>query len=384
MAQNSVLKVKIGKSSLPDEKQAVQDLFDQIAQPYMNAVIFFCSSKYNLDRLGQSLQEVFPCSLIGCTTAGELTSAGYDEGTIVGACLGGDTDAGVIKTHPRLLSPLSGLSAGDYEALASLMEKELAFSSGFNGKDMFGLLLVDGMSMLEEPTIAHLHKEFRGVPIVGGSAGDDLSFQKTYVYHDGRFVSDAAVFTLVETTLPFVTFKTQHFVPTDTKLVITEADPEHRRVVEINGEPAAQAYADILGLQMDKLAPATFSNYPVILRIGGKDYVRSIQKVNDDGSLSFYCAIDNGLVLTLAKGVDLVENLKDQLSEIRRVIPDPELIVGCDCILRRLEVQEKDLLGDLQRSLSDEKILGFSTYGEQFNAVHVNQTLTGVAIGGTP
>jgi len=27
-------------------------------------------------------------------------------------------------------------------------------------------------------------------------------------------------------------------------------------------------------------------------------------------------------------------------------------------------------------------VFGFSTYGEQFNGVHVNQTFTGVALGG--
>jgi len=112
--------------------------------------------------------------------------------------------------------------------------------------------------------------------------------------------------------------------------------------------------------------------------------VRSIQKVNEDRSLSFFCAIDNGLVLTVAKGVDLVQNLHNQLSKIKSVIPNPEIIIGCDCILRRLEVQEKGLSDGVKRVLAGEKILGFSTYGEQFNAIHVNQTLTGVAIGGTP
>ena len=87
------------------------------------------------------------------------------------------------------------------------------------------------------------------------------------------------------------------------RLVITEADPQNRRVIEIDSEPAAQAYANILGLKTEDLNPMAFSKYPVILQIGGKHYVRSIQKVNEDGSLSFYCAIDNGLVLTLAKGI---------------------------------------------------------------------------------
>ncbi|MBN1840945.1 MAG: FIST C-terminal domain-containing protein [Deltaproteobacteria bacterium] len=384
MSTQPVLRSKIGSSFATAARQAVKELCEQICQQHMDGVVFFCSSKFDLDHLGEYLKETFPCPIIGCTTAGEVTSAGYHEGTLVGASLGGDTDTGALRMHSHLLSPLGRLSGEDFEALASSAQEELVFSSAFNSKHMFGLLLVDGMSMLEEITITHLHRWFRGVPIVGGSAGDDLNFQKTHVYHNGRFHSDAAVFTLFETTLPFITFKTQHFVPTETKLVITEADPQNRRVIEIDGEPAALAYANILGLKTDDLNPTVFSSYPLILQIGGNHYVRSIQKVNDDESLSFYCAIDNGLVLTLAKGIDLIENLQKQLSAIRDVIPNPELVIGCDCILRRLEVQEKDLLSDVRDALKKEKILGFSTYGEQFNAIHVNQTLTGVAIGGTP
>jgi hypothetical protein len=163
--------------------------------------------------------------------------------------------------------------------------------------------------------------------------------------------------------------------------VITEADPEHRQVFEIDGEPAAQAYAEILGLEVDQLNPMVFSSHPVMLKIGGEYYVRSIQKVNEDGSLSFYCAIDNGLVLTVAKGVDLVQNLQQQLSEIETQIANPRLILGCDCILRRLEAQEKEVTENVSETLNGHNFIGFSTYGEQFNAVHVNQTLTGVAIG---
>jgi len=73
--------------------------------------------------------------------------------------------------------------------------------------------------------------------------------------------------------------------------------------------------------------------------------------------------------------------LKQQLSEIERHIPNPRLILGFDCILRRLEAQEKKIGNDVRKALEGLNFVGFSTYGEQFNAVHVNQTLTGVAIG---
>jgi hypothetical protein len=384
MSEDSALKVKIGNSSAPNARKAVEELAGKILQPHMHGTVFFCSPTYDLDRLGECIKESFPCPVIGCTTAGELTSEGYHEGTLVGASLGGDTETAPIALHPRLISPLGAFSSSDHEALARSIKNDLQFVPDFNQRNTFGLLLIDGMSMLEEPTTAQLHRHFQEIPVIGGSAGDGLNFGATHVFHDGQFINDAAVFTVFETILPFTIFKTQHFVPTERKLVITESDPENRRVIEVNGKPAAEEYARVLGLEIKQLSPMVFSSHPVMLRIGGEYYVRSIQKVNEDGSLTFFCAIDNGLVLTVAQGVDLVENLKSQLSDVRKKIPNPELVIGCDCILRRLEVQEKDLSGGVHRTLENEKILGFSTYGEQFNAVHVNQTLTGVAIGGTP
>jgi hypothetical protein len=381
MAANSQLEVKIGASFAKDEEQAVQELFEQIDQPEMEAVIFFCSSRYELDKLGSALKARFSCRLIGCTTAGEITSGGYHEGSLTGVSLGTDTSARALRVHTRLISPLSKFTNAEAEAIASSIKEDLGFSSTFDKNHMFGLLLIDGMSMLEEPTIALLHRQLQGVSIIGGSAGDDLQFKNTQVYADGHFISDAAMFTLIETTLPFHIFKTQHFQPTEKKLVITGADPGHRQVFEIDGEPAAQAYAEILGLEIDQLNPMVFSSHPVMLKIGGEYYVRSIQKVNEDGSLSFFCAIDNGLVLTVAEGVDLVQNLQQQLSEIETKIANPRLILGCDCILRRLEAQEKNIADDVRETLNGHNFIGFSTYGEQFNAVHVNQTLTGVAIG---
>ncbi|MCP3872004.1 MAG: histidine kinase [Desulfobacteraceae bacterium] len=381
MSKNSRLKIKIGSSFAKNEEQAVQELFDQIDQPEIEAVIFFCSSNYDLDKLGSALKNCFSSNLIGCTTAGEITSRGYFEGSLSGVSLGKVPGDDVLKIHSRIIPTLKGFSSEQTETIADSIQKDLCFSSTFDRDKMFGLLLIDGMSILEEPTIALLHRQFQSMPIIGGSAGDDLKFKSTQVYSDGQFISDAAVFSIIETTLPFHIFKTQHFQPTENKLVITEADPKNRIVSEIEGEPAAQAYAEKLGLTIDELSPMIFSSHPVMLKIGGEYYVRSIQKVNEDNSLTFYCAIDNGLVLTVAKGVDLVKNFQQQLSEIETHISRPILILGCDCILRRLEAQEKTLFEDLKKILANYNFIGFSTYGEQFNAVHVNQTLTGVAIG---
>lgn len=378
MTTGKRLKTKIGMTVLGNEEEAVRDLFDQVNQQDMEAVIFFCSTRYDMDKLGNALANAFPCVLIGCTTSGEISSKGYQEGGMVGVSLSSPE----LKLHPHFIYPLKTFGLTEAHDLADATRKRAAFSNKIEKEKTFGFLLIDGMSVMEEQIIATLYGQFEGVPIVGGSAGDDLKFATTKVYWDGKFVSDAAVFTIFETTLPFYTFKTQHIRPTDKKLVITDADPSKRIVTEINAESAARAYADILGLRTTDLNPAVFSKYPVMMKVGDNWYVRSIQKANEDGSLSFFCAIDVGLVLTIGEGKDLIGDFKDELNRMRQRVPDADLIIGCDCILRRLEILEKGLTEEMNALLNNLNFVGFSTYGEQFGSVHVNQTLTGVAIGG--
>jgi len=50
-------------------------------------------------------------------------------------------------------------------------------------------------------------------------------------------------------------------------------------------------------------------------------------------------------------------------------------------VLRGLEFQARQLRHLATRALVDNNVIGFSTYGEQFGAMHVNQTFTGIAIG---
>jgi hypothetical protein len=152
-------------------------------------------------------------------------------------------------------------------------------------------------------------------------------------------------------------------------------------VSEINGLPAAREYARILGVDPRDLGPASFAASPVVVLIDGGHYVRSIQKVNPDGSLKFYCAIERGVVLRVATGVDLVRNLETALAQVRARIGHPQVVLTFDCILRKLEISQTGVEQQVAAVLRANNAVGFNTYGEQFCGVHMNQTLTAVAIG---
>ncbi len=374
----SNLTVKKGATFSRDPAQAVKEISAAIDQPDACVAILFVSSTFDLTAIELALDGVFSCPVIGCTTSGEITSAaGYREGGIVGVSLASPD----LVAHPKLIKNLANFSHAEGEALAKEVRSELKLTKDFNTAKMFSFLMVDGLSMLEEQVVATLETCMKGVTLVGGSAGDDLGFKQTHVYFDGKFHRDAAVLTVFETNLPFRSFHIQHFSPTDIRLVITESDCATRTVTEINGGPAAEEYARAVGLEITELNPQIFAAHPVMLKIGGEYYVRSIQKVNPDGSLTFFCAIDNGLVLTVGKGDELARNLDESFAHLKEEMPSLKFILGCDCILRRLELKQKDQFEDAAKVLGNVDFVGFSTYGEQFNGIHVNQTLTGIALG---
>jgi len=366
-------------STSTDPRIAARELFDALTMPELSLAIFYCAPTYDLPALGATLAELFGANapLIGCTTAGEITPLGYLDGSITGVSLGGPGVVAHTVVVDRLRElELSRGEAAAGAALAGIRARGIVPSS----TNCFGLLLCDGLAMQEEALVSTLYSNLHGIQLIGGSAGDGVRFGSTHLYHGGRFHTDCALFTLISTTAAFKVFKTEHFVPSAKKMVVTGAEPARRIVTEINGEPAAREYARMVGLEVDKLTPMIFAAHPVVVRIGGNCYVRSIQKINDDESLTFFCAIDEGIVLTVAQGVDIVKNLEEAFAEVERELGPPAVVLGCDCILRYLEIGQRGCGAQIGKIFVDHNVIGFATYGEQFNAMHVNQTFTGVAL----
>ncbi|MFZ3119877.1 MAG: nitric oxide-sensing protein NosP [Variovorax sp.] len=371
--------IRKAHSCAADPREAAREFHARVAQPAMALVIFFCSSEYDLDALADEMKHLFgDIQVVGCTTAGEIGPAGFRDHSLSGASF--------PASHFRVaVGHVDHLQTFDVEAgqnfAQALLQKLLDEGPSTDADHSFALLLIDGLSLREEPVTRAFQTALGRLPLLGGSAGDGMKFDRTHVYRDGRFCADCAVLVLVVSRIPFRIFKTQHVVATEDRLVVTEADVPSRVVKEINGLPASKEYARMLGIDASDLDPSRFAAWPVVLTIGGTPYVRSIQKVNPDGSLTFFCAIENGLVLRVAKGVDLLQNLEQAFAGIRAEIGPPQLVLGYDCILRKLEIVQSDTKDRVGEVLQENNTIGFHTYGEQFRGVHVNQTLVGIAFG---
>jgi hypothetical protein len=369
--------IRIAQSCAQDPVAAAADLHSGLVQADCSLVLFFCSSEYDHDALAVEMARRFAgVPLAGCTTAGEIGPLGCRDRSITGVSFSRNACTAVVGR----LEGLSSFHGADGVAFAQDLRRRLQDLAPADW-NAFAFLLVDGLFGHEEQVAHSLQQGLGDLPVVGGSAGDCLDFQRTYVYWDGRFTSDAAVLVVAATPLPLMEFKTQHFAATEARLVVTDADPDRRLVREINGLPAAEEYARLLGVDAAELGPAQFAASPVVVLIDGADYVRSIQRVEPGGGLKFYCAIERGVVLRVARGVDLVENLGSALERVSAQIGPPQLVLTFDCILRKLEIDQTGLKDTVGEVLRTHNAVGFNTYGEQFCGVHVNQTLTAIAFG---
>ena len=338
-------------------------------------VLLFINNQADFPALARQASAQLPANhVVACTTAGEIGETGYEEGQIVALAFGASQFRACC--YPIDLSHWDNPQSETDRLIrtrVALEENAPDFGSEF------AFVVVDGLSLREDELTGALAPGLGSMQLFGGSAGDGTEFRHTYIALDGEVMENAAIVSVVRSACPIKVFSLNHLSPTDVKMVVTDADPRHRIVREINAEPAAREYARIVGKMPEQLDQFTFAAHPVVVQVGARHHVRAIQRVNEAGELVFFSAIDDGMVLTLAESEDMASHLERELSRLSED-QEPQAILGCDCILRRLEAGQRQQLHKVSEVLRAHNVRGFSTYGEQSGGLHVNHTMTGVAI----
>lgn len=337
-------------------------------------VMLFISPEADLARIAREAQDALPADqVVGCTTAGEISQQGYDQDSIVAFGFAQSDFAAQCLVVPDLNS------ISRQQLTQDVLQARQRLAIEHHGlAHEFAILLVDGMSVREDELAAALAVGVGAMPLVGGSAGDGIRFRETWLLHGRALMRNAALLCILRAKGPVRAINIDHLEPTELRMVVTRADPASRTVQCINAEPAAREYARLLGKDPMQLDQFTFAAHPLAVRIGRHHHVRAIQRALPSGELVFFSAIDRGVVLTVTQPRPLDQHLKQALDQISRPA-QPTAILAFDCILRRIEAQEKQMTGAVSALLRDHGVTGFSTYGEQVGPMHVNHTLTGFA-----
>ncbi|WP_171232388.1 FIST N-terminal domain-containing protein [Ruegeria sp. HKCCA4812] len=365
--------IVIGRSDDLDPTTAVEEACAEIDSLSSCFVLAFVPSTLDPAEVSRCLnRRLAGVPVFGCTTAGQITRSGYESHALLLLAFPKSN----FRCSSILFESLRPLNSMEIAAAAQRLAERFRHTAGWN---RLALVFTDGLSKQEDLLVSTLETVLDGLPIFGGSAGDGLQYEETFVFHGGSAHNNAAVLLLIETNLGFQGIGFDHFLPIGSEIIITDADPEERVVYEINGAPAAQEYARLVGCAAEDLSPLVFAENPLLLRQNLNYYVRAIREPMEGGSLSFLAAIDDGLIMTLGRGKEIIETLEAGLNVRDNTGAAPDFILGFDCILRKLEIEQKQLSKQVSDVLQSHRVVGFNTYGEQQSGVHMNQTFVGVA-----
>jgi len=342
-------------------------------------VVYFASNAYDPADVAGPLARRFPgAQVVGCSTAGEFTDATSGTGGISAVAL----PEGMVVRSAAAVGDLSADVAAGTDAAVAAVEGSLGRSlRDLDPSRHLALVLVDGLHGCEELVDERIGNAAPVLDVVGGSAGDDLAFERTWVALGDTVSYHGVVLLVVESGVPFRVVKTCSVAPTGRTLTVTRADVAHRAVLEFDGLPAVEAYAHALGIEIDAVDATAFMAHPVALMIDGQPWIRSPRAVVGDSGLAFYAQMLEGMQVEIMSTTDLVA---DTEAAVRQAIDELGGRAGgavmFNCVLRRLQMDAEGSREQFVRSFGGLPLAGFHTYGETWLG-HVNQTLTGVVFG---
>jgi hypothetical protein len=378
----------VGQSGDADARTAGHDAAAQaLTGPDPKLLVVFCCEAYDQAELVEGIREAAgDTPMIGCSTAGEISTAGPGDAGVVVTALGGDgfdvATAAADAAGGRLRDAGAEV-AGCIERVAEKAHRVL-------------LLLTDGLAGDQSEIVRGAYRVVGAeVPLVGGCAGDDLRMAGTAQLHDGKVLRHAVVAAAIASDAPLGIGVRHGWRRVGSPMLVTRS--EGSRVHLLDDAPALDVYLQRLNAPAaaweDPQAFTLFAmTHPLGLSrrsgeevrfVAGADFAdRSIQCIAQvpQGGLTWFMEGDDASVLEATDGA-----CHDALAALQG--RPPLGFVAFDCIARRGVLGECGIRSEVNRIASfagGAPVAGFYTYGEiarthGISGFH-NQTLVVLAV----
>jgi hypothetical protein len=191
---------------------------------------------------------------------------------------------------------------------------------------------------------------------------------------------------LVKTDANWGALRSHWYEPSGETVRITKVDETCTRALEIDGKPAAQRYAELLGVTVDELEfgkPNGFAKRPTALKVGREYFIRAPWRPMPDGSIMFANLLDEGVELELMNAGDPAEYTKKFFEEeLPKRVPNPTAALLFHCGGRAWVATAAGRAEALAASFkSAPPCAGFNVHFEIYSGFQINTTLTVLAFG---
>ncbi|MEK7629691.1 MAG: FIST N-terminal domain-containing protein [Patescibacteria group bacterium] len=368
-----MVKAGVGiNQNLSDHKKAASDAgveaLGKLGGSQPNIVFAFSSIQYNQEDVLAGLKSVFPSALIvGGSAAGEITSwvTNFDS-------------VNVMAVASDQISFATGIGANvqaDSSKAGAMAVEDLIKNKGGQKPNLL-ILIVDGMAANGSAVVEGARSVLGAdAPMIGGSAGDDYLFKKTYEYYNDKVVTDTVVAVGFYGDFSYG-FGIRHgWTPVGLPVKVTKANGVW--IQELDGQPALKLYEDYFGKEASELVKEPLARmaytYPIGIAVEGSDelLIRDPVIANEKGEISMAAAIPEGATVRLMIGdKDKAIDAAKWAAEMARGQLEgrnPAFILMFNCMARNkllgLRCHEENQI--VQKAIGAEvPMLGFYTYGE--------------------
>ena len=350
---------------------ACQAAIDQLGSKDPDALLVFSSVHYDQSAMIAGVRSVARNALlVGCSTAGEITTNGPAKRHSVAVM--GIKAAGVsffsgvgekIKENAR--------AAG---RRAAEEVKRQAPGGALRAFMMFPDVLVGNGAEIVRGALEALGTHF---PVVGGAAGDDFEFKRTYQYQNDTVYSGSVVGLGMAGAFRFGIGVKHGWIPVGAPKKVTRS--EGNLLHELDGLPAIKIYDDYFGpehtaeLRTETLAKLAIT-YPLGMRVAGSDelLIRDPISVDKNGSITCAAEIPQGAEIRLMVGSreEAVKVARQAAANAVSALEGapPKAVIIFNCIARSKLFGERsgeEILAIQDAVGKDTPLIGFYTYGEQ-------------------
>jgi hypothetical protein len=302
--------------------------------------------------------------LIGCSSPKEIAPSGISEGSVVVVAILSDQVVKVAKGEGFSKSARdTGISLAE-----AVIEKDVPTGNM--------LILADGVSGNGTEMVKAIYsKTGPGVKVVGGAAGDDMKFEKTFQLIQDQVITDAVVGALIPEGSLRLGIGVRHgFTPDGDPMVVTRS--EGNVIYELDGEPACSVYLEHFGLSDKDFSvlreiQETHTHPLGSPQMHGEYLIRHFVDANPDGSIICSAELPHDAVVRVMSSTR--ESLIDAAREAAEIAHNnidrekPSAVILFDCVSRLWVLKEeaereievvKGVFGE------DVPIAGFYTFGE--------------------
>jgi methyl-accepting chemotaxis protein len=384
-----------GEDTEKTAKEAVEQANEKLKEKRIDLSIVYSSTKYDYQKVVDVVRaSTGDAPLIGCSSAGEFSEEEVGSGNVA---------VGLISSDEiKFFTAIAGGVREDPEAVVrSLANKLPAKIDGY--PNLTAIFMVDGLANVGEEITVLASQVFNqvlgeNVKIVGGAAGDDMQFKKTFVFSDNKVATDAASVCLLASKMPLFTGVKHGHTPLNKALKVTKArgnvlyEVNNRPAWEVWKEETAQA-AQKRGINVEELEGfSAFQQFLGNYELGlptekeGEYKVRFFSSINDDGSLNFSCGITEGSVFRIMDGSNLEKQIEAAEEAAKAAKKSAEnagysdfdglLVLECGVRVLMLGDEFYKAVDGFKKVLPGIPLLGLETYGEicmdpgQFSGFH--------------